>query len=291
MRRIRDTLSSALNTAVEKGGGVLRNWAAMIELPDPERPRAEVWTPSLVAAWPETGVRPLPVMVWTPELTGRFLDSVVDDPFHPLWHLLTFRGPRRGEAAGLRWDTGMDFQARLIHIVQQYVRFGKAVLLGKPKADPARSMAVDDELHSLLTAELDRRRRVKEELAELGVPWSDSGRVFVDEVGQPLSPEWITRRFLRLIEFARLPPIRLHDLRHGSATLALAGGTEMKVISKRLGHWSLQITSDTYTHVLPQLLAAEAEAVVSIVARARTSQESPSVTDPEEPEVDGPATP
>ncbi|MFF3493691.1 tyrosine-type recombinase/integrase [Streptomyces sp. NPDC002795] len=278
MRRIRDTLSSALNTAVKRGEGVTRNWASMIELPDQERPKAEVWTPALMAKWRETGVRPVPVMVWTPELTGRFLDSVIDDPHYPLWHLLVFRGPRRGEAAGLRWDTGVNLQTREIHIVQQFLRVGKTVILGKPKADSTRTMSMDEELHRLLTAEKIRQESAKNDLAELGVPWADSGHVFVDEVGQPVTPEWITRRFLQLIEAADLPPIRLHDLRHGSATLALAGGVEMKVVSKRLGHSSLQITSDTYTHVLPQLLAAEAEAVVAVVPRAANPQKSPRVT-------------
>ncbi|GAA2512753.1 hypothetical protein GCM10010406_55810 [Streptomyces thermolineatus] len=83
IRRICDTLSSALNTAVKRGEGVTRNWAAMIELPDPQRPKAEIWTPTLVEQRRRTGVRPHPVMVWTPELTGRFLDAVADDPHYP----------------------------------------------------------------------------------------------------------------------------------------------------------------------------------------------------------------
>ncbi|CAM5734914.1 Tyrosine recombinase XerC [Streptomyces alboniger] len=77
--------------------------------------------------------------------------------------------------------------------------------------------------------------------------------------GQPLHPDWISRRFNRLVDLSGRPPIRLHYTRHLSATLALLGKADIKVVQERLGHSSRQITSDTYTSVLPQLMTAEAE--------------------------------
>lgn len=71
------------------------------------------------------------------------------------------------------------------------------------------------------------------------------------------------------MELSGLPPIRLHDTRHLSATLALLGKADIKVVQERLGHSSRQITSDTYTSVLPQLLTAEAESTSAVVPRAK----------------------
>jgi site-specific recombinase XerC len=96
----------------------------------------------------------------------------------------------------------------------------------------------------------------------------ESGRVFTQENGDAYHPDWISRRFKRIVEVLGLPPIRLHDLRHGSATLSLLAGTDIKVVQERLGPSSRQITSDTYTSVLPQLMRSEAESTISIVPRA-----------------------
>ena len=71
---------------------------------------------------------------------------------------------------------------------------------------------------------------------------------------------------------AGLPPIRLHDLRHGAATIALAAGTEMKVVQEMLGHSSISLTSDTYTSVLPELAREAAEAAARLVPRQRSKR-------------------
>ncbi|WP_406058033.1 tyrosine-type recombinase/integrase [Streptomyces sp. NBC_01077] len=80
-----------------------------------------------------------------------------------------------------------------------------------------------------------------------------------------------------LVELSGLPPIRLHDTRHLSATLALLGKADIKVVQERLGHSSRQITSDTYTSVLPQLLTAEAESTSAVVPRSK--QPSPNLVE------------
>jgi integrase len=80
-------------------------------------------------------------------------------------------------------------------------------------------------------------------------------------------PDYVIRHFARLIKAAGLPPIRVHDLRHGTATLALASGVEMKVVQEMLGHSSITITADTYTSVLPQVPRAAAQAAAYLVPR------------------------
>ena len=77
------------------------------------------------------------------------------------------------------------------------------------------------------------------------------GFVFANSVGGPLSPDTISHAFTKLIRKAELPHVRLHDLRHTHATLMLKQGVPAKVVSERLGHSSIVITMDTYSHVLP----------------------------------------
>ncbi len=79
----------------------------------------------------------------------------------------------------------------------------------------------------------------------------------------------MTRHFERLARDAGLPPVRLHDLRHGAATLALAGGADLKTVSEMLGHSTITITADTYASVLPEVARRSAEAVVRLVPRAQ----------------------
>ncbi|HEX2809456.1 MAG TPA: tyrosine-type recombinase/integrase, partial [Kineosporiaceae bacterium] len=91
-----------------------------------------------------------------------------------------------------------------------------------------------------------------------------------------LQPDTVSDTFHKIADGAGLPPIRLHDLRHTAASLALQAGVPMKVVSESLGHSSLSITADTYTSVLPEVAKAAAEAVASIVPRApRTPRTEP----------------
>jgi integrase len=104
------------------------------------------------------------------------------------------------------------------------------------------------------------------------LPAPCDGYVFARPRGRLCTPGYLTRRFARLIRREGLPPIRLHDLRHGTATLALAGGADLKVIQAMLGHASIILTADTYTSVLPDLARATAEAVAAQIRKAaRTS--------------------
>ncbi len=91
--------------------------------------------------------------------------------------------------------------------------------------------------------------------------------MFTELDGSPLHPAAVTDLFNQLVEEAGLPPIRLHDLRHGAATFALASGADMKVVSSMLRHSSITITADTYTDVLPQVARETAEGIARLVPR------------------------
>ena len=86
---------------------------------------------------------------------------------------------------------------------------------------------------------------------ELGPVWQDSGFVFTDLEGRPLDPIRVSKAFAKVSKVAGIKGVRLHDLRHTHASLMLKAGVHPKVVSERLGHSSINITLDTYSHVLP----------------------------------------
>ncbi|WP_328603244.1 tyrosine-type recombinase/integrase [Amycolatopsis sp. NBC_00345] len=103
--------------------------------------------------------------------------------------------------------------------------------------------------------------------ARLGSAWQDFDLLFTHPDGAPWHPAEVTEVFHLICELAGLPPIRLHDLRHGAATLALAAGVEMKVVQHMLRHSSITVTADIHTSVLPQVAFAAAEATAAIIPR------------------------
>jgi integrase len=263
--RILATLRKAVNDGMKQENRFMHNPAAHYSL-GATQPKPIIWTAERVRKWRETGHRPGPVMVWTPQHAGEFLDHVAEhDPaFEAMWHLLVYRGPRRGETAGLCW-TEVHLDISEIEITTQLTEVEYAIEEGDPKSEAgARTIPVDDEGVRLLQI---HRARQSNRQRELGPGWVESGRVFTREDGSSLRPSWIGDRFKALYEAIGLPPIRLHDLRHTAATLMLAAGIDMKVIQETLGHSMLSTTSDIYTSVLPQLAHASAKAVTTVVPR------------------------
>ena len=102
----------------------------------------------------------------------------------------------------------------------------------------------------------------------MGRAWRDTGLVFTREDGSQLHPDTATTAFERLYRAAGLPPIRVHDLRHTAASLALQAGVPLEVVSEQLGHSSVTITADTHTSALPAVAQAAAEAIAGIIPRA-----------------------
>ncbi|MFI0351059.1 tyrosine-type recombinase/integrase [Actinomadura sp. 9N407] len=117
-------------------------------------------------------------------------------------------------------------------------------------ASSSRVIALD---RTTVRALRDHRERQQRECQETGPGYCDSGYVFTAANGDPLAPDRLTRLLGDLIAEQGLPPIGLHDLRHGAATLALAAGVELKVVQDMLGHSSVVLTADTYTSVLPEV--------------------------------------
>ena len=238
------------------------NPGAFVELATGKRPKAVLWTDERVLEWRRTGKRPK-VAVWTPEQTGAFLDYASGDRLYALDHLVTFRGLRRGEAVGLPWAE-VDLVGRNLAVSEQIVQVGYLTETGPPKSDSARVVVLDADSVAVLQS---HKARQNQERLAWGPGWVDSGLVFTREDGSALHPEYVSRHFERLARNAGLPPVRLHDLRHGAATLALAGGADLKTVSEMLGHSTITITADTYASVLPEVARSAAEAAARLVPR------------------------
>ena len=137
--------------------------------------------------------------------------------------------------------------------------------LDEPKtSDSRRQIELTDRACKALA---DHRKRQAELRLAAGLTWTDLDLVFANSVGKPRSSQHVTRRsFAPLLTRLELPPIRFHDLRHTAATLLLGEGIHPKVVSEMLGHASVQITLDTYSHVTPTMMRVAADTMESVLA-------------------------
>lgn len=198
---------------------------------------------------------------WSAEQLAAFLDSRRDDRFYSLWHTLAMTGLRRGEALGLRWED-VDLEAGRLAVRRSLIPEGNRVAVHEPKtARGRRVVALDPGTVAVLQA------RAARQLAEQAAAesWGDTGLVFTNEDGQAHHPWLVSRCFRAAVKEAMLPDIRLHDLRHTHATLALQAGIHPKVVSERLGHATVSITLDTYSHAIPAMQEEAAAKIAGLV--------------------------
>ncbi|MFG1884551.1 tyrosine recombinase XerC [Micromonospora sp. NPDC049102] len=266
--RIRAVLRSALSEARRRG--VLKtnsNPARGLRLPNGARPRAVLWDDDHEEVWRETGIRPR-VAVWDLPHVGKFLESTRNDPMFALWWLVALHGLRRGEVAGLRWED-VDLAAGRLTVREQVIVLRGMEITGPPKsAAGVRVIELDEFTVEVLRALWNEQRR------RFGSP-SPKARMFRHANGRVVRPDWLTRRFARLVEELGLPPVRLHDLRHGATGIALASGSDLKVIQEKLGHSTPITTIEIYACVIKSLaqasVRAAAELLLSHVGRRRLS--------------------
>ena len=285
--RIRTTLRAALGVAIARGL-IVFNAAAHVELTAAKRAKALVWTDERITEWLRTGAKPSPVMVWTPEHAGEFLDFLTDrgERLYGLFHVITFRGLRRGEGCGLR-RTDRNRTQKTLTVATQLVLDGWEVIENPPKTDSGERVVVLDDYTDEVLDEQELRQEA--ERLEWGEAWIGSGRMFTMPDGSPIHPGWLTDYFERLVELSGLPPIRLHDLRHVAASLMLAAGVDIKIVSETLGHSDTRITRDIYQSVMPKAAQDAAEATASIVPRgAARSPKEEAVEEPQRVAAEAP---
>ena len=202
---------------------------------------------------------------WTADELRAFLDyrRQAQDELVIAWSLLAATGMRRGEAIGLRW-ADVDFDGSRLSVrrsvtVVKHKGEGEEIVIGSPKGGRSRTVDLDPGTLAAL-----RSHKVSQGMLSLALA-RDAAYVLSNLEGGPRHPERFSRRFVAAVVATReavgedtLSKIRLHDLRHTHATLLLAAGIPVKVVSERLGHASSMITLGTYAHVMPGMQAEAA---------------------------------
>lgn len=208
---------------------------------------------------------------WSAAELNRFLAFTKGDRYEPAWTFLATTGMRRGEALGLRWsDLKLDSSPATATIRRAAIVIGHRREGGKTKTGQHRLIELD--AHTVLALNAWKARQASERLLVGPGYESSEDLIFTLPDGRGYHPERFSREFERkqathnrLNPAKPLPRLRLHDLRHTWATLALAAGVHPKVVQERLGHTTISTTMDTYSHALPGMQSLAAEQVSAMI--------------------------
>lgn len=206
----------------------------------------------------------------TEEELLKFLDVAKDDRLYAAYVVAATTGLRRGELLGLCWDC-VDLEQGVIVVKRQLLILKNSLTLEettKTKSGQRTVVLTDDAIREL---KAHRKLQAQEKLL-LGEAYQDHNLVFCKPDGTPLDPREFTKHFQRLLKKAGLPQVRLHDLRHTHATLLLKRGIPAKIVQERLGHSSITITLDLYSHVTPEMQRLAAESLNSLLNKEALCQ-------------------
>ncbi|NKR11220.1 MULTISPECIES: tyrosine-type recombinase/integrase [Paenarthrobacter] len=203
-----------------------------------------------------------PVQAWEPAQVGHFLDVAATHRLGALFELAMFTGMRRGELVGLRWED-IDLPARTLNVRNNRVQAeGRVVDKGTKTDAGKRVIDLDDRAAGALIGWQIQQKQEQEAAQEA---YSPSGYVFTMEDGRPLKPQYATRLFEALRTKAGLPKLTFKGQRHEHASLMIAADVDIAVVSKRLGHSSISITSDIYGHLIGSASRKAAENAAALV--------------------------
>lgn len=219
------------------------------------------------------------VTPWETHELSAFLDQATTHRLVAIYEVLAFAGLRRGEACALRWSD-VDLTTGVITVRTNLVNVGGKIVEGRPKT--RRGERRVDVGQRTIGALLVHKLAQDAERDYVGTGWmGTTDRIFTRPDGSDLSPEYVSTVFKRLTQQVRFPDdvdkpdderrrlrqIRLHDLRHGAASMALAAGFDIATVSKRLGHSTISITADTYSHLLAGVGRNMADSVENLVSQ------------------------
>jgi len=230
IRHVHNVLSPAFKQAI-KWKMLIQNPCDLCELPQMEKTE---------------------MMYFTPQETAKFLDAAKDDKYYSVFLVAIETGMRPEEYLGLQWKD-VDFDNSSLSVRRALVvKKGGGFIFTEPKTKKSRrSIPFSNTVKKALKA---HRRKQLVERFKLGAAYENFDLVFASEIGTPLLHGNLLRRHFKPIrDRAELPKIRMYDLRHTTATLLLSAGENPKVVSERLGHASIVLTLDNYSHVLPTM--------------------------------------
>jgi integrase len=240
VRLIRGLLVQCI-TQAERWGIVARNVARLTD--GPKLARAEGRTLSPLQA-------------------RELLEAARGDRLEACYVVLVALGLRKGEALGAAW-TDIDLDRGLLTVRQALKRVGGAVSLGDVKTSGSRRMInLPDAVVAALRSH--RARQAAERLAA-GPSWHESGLVFTTPIGTPIDPSNFRRQFDKICNKAGLVGWHPHELRHSAASIMLAAGVPLEVVSRVLGHASIRITADVYGHIMDPQRKQAADAMSTVL--------------------------
>ncbi|MFF2436642.1 tyrosine-type recombinase/integrase [Streptomyces sp. NPDC058107] len=207
--------------------------------------REELISRNVVKLVPAPRVHSRELKPWDLEETTAFLEAARKDPLYTAFVLAVALGLRRGEVLGLRWSD-IDLERRTLTVRNQIQRVQKELYADSTKNRRTRAIPVP--LMCVAPLRWQRLRQASQRLAA-GQAWHDSDYVFTTRTGRTIEPRNLGRSFERIMEDAGLRRIRLHDARHGCATLLFAAGVPARVVMEILGHSQIAVTMNVYTHV------------------------------------------
>lgn len=200
------------------------------------------------------------IKVWTAQEARKFLQAAQDDRLYAIYVLALTTGMRKGEIIGLQWSD-IDLKGQYLTVRRIVVQVRGKNFVTEPKT-PSSRRRIDLPAVAVQALHEHKRKMAAEGWA---VPW-----VFVNQAGTPIYGNALgSRDFPRLVMKAQVPRIKFHDQRHTAATLMLMEGIHPKVVQERLGHSSISMTLDTYSHVLPSMQREAADRIDRIFASAR----------------------
>lgn len=169
-----------------------------------------------------------------------FIESVEDGRWRTIYVVAILTGLRKSEILGLRWED-VDFKRSQLSINNIIYEVSGHIYSGSPKTDSSRRTIA---MPNYVAQSLQAYQEITHET---------HGLIFTTSTGKPISQRNLTRHFHGALEKAGLPRIRFHDLRHTAATLLLKENVHPKVVQEMLGHSSISLTLDTYSHVIPSM--------------------------------------
>lgn len=248
IRHTHSALHSALRQAV-KWGIIARNPSDLVELPKVPHKESRVLSPGEAV---------------------HFLEAAAAMPHGLIFEFALLTGMRPEEYLALQW-ADVDFGRSTSTVRRALIRHKGSWSFQEPKtARSRRTIFLPAPLLQKLAA---HRRKQAAQRLQIGSLWQAHDLVFCSETGTPLSIPNLTYRYFRpILEKAELPRIRLYDLRHSCATLLLIAEENPKVVSERLGHSTIVLTLDTYSHVLPTMQQGATAKLTKLLYSEETSE-------------------
>jgi integrase len=199
------------------------------------------------------------------------MQAIKDTDMEPPVVLAALCGLRRGEVLGLRWQD-IDLKNKSIRISRQLIALDKGFDYDTPKSETSRrELAIPQIVATVLESHAARQEQIKQ---LLGNEHEDNGLVNCNNDGTPINPKNFSKKFANILKKYKLKHIRFHDLRHSYASLMLVSGNSLKVTSELLGHSTISLTADTYTHVIDDLKKEAANKIDNVLCHNKDKKNS-----------------